>query len=232
MNRLSKILARYGIASRRQAERIIEEGRVLVDGEKILLPQYFVDPEQQQIIVDGNPLKKPEEKVVFILNKPVGYLCSNRRFNNQKLVIDLLEQEPYRLFTVGRLDKESSGLLIVTNDGHFSQAVIHPSRNFTKEYLVKVQENITEEHLKAIQKGVVIERKLCIPHRVEKIRRGTCKICVKEGKKHEVRLLCKQAGLSIIELKRIRIGSLTLGKLPIGSYRKMSEKEKALFEIS
>lgn len=232
MNRLSKILARHGIASRRRAELIIEAGRVEVDGKIITKPQHFVDPQTQIIKVDGKELKKAEEKVVFILNKPLGYLCSNKRFNNQKLVIDLFQDKPYRLFTVGRLDKQTSGLLLVTNDGHFSHAVIHPSHNFTKEYLVKADTHITLDHLKKIEQGVEIEGKLCKPYKIKKVRGGSCKISVKEGKKHEVRLLCKNAGLPVIELKRIRIGPLTLGDLPIGAYREMTCKEKALFEIS
>ena len=140
-------------------------------------------------------------------------------------VIDLFEHLKIRVFTVGRLDKDTEGLLIITNDGFFANKVIHPSSNLEKEYLVKVDGDISIDDLMAISKGVEIEKKWITPTFVKKVRKGTLKIGVKEGKKHEVKLLVQKTGKIVKELKRIRIGSLVLGNVPEGSYRKMTKKE-------
>ncbi len=226
--RLSKVLARSGIASRRACEQLIFDGKVTVNGELILLPQHLVSLKKDKIVVDGVPVKKEQDKVYFILNKPSGYICSNVRLGTKKLVIDLFKDLPLRLFTVGRLDRDTTGLLIVTNDGYFAQNVIHPSRNVTKEYLIKTTQEISPEHLKTISEGALVEGSWITPVSVTKVRRGTLKIVVKEGKKREVRVLVQKADLDIVSLHRIRIGSLTLGSLPLGEFRELSEKEKEL----
>ena len=226
--RLSKALARAGIASRRACEQLIFDGKVTVNGELILLPQHLVSIKTDKIAVDGVPIKKEQDKVYYVLNKPTGYVCSNVRLGTKKLVIDLFKDLPYRLFTVGRLDRDTTGLLLVTNDGYFAQNVIHPSRNVTKEYLVKTEQEISPEHLQAISKGALVEGSWITPVSVTKVRRGTLKVIVREGKKREVRLLVQKAGLTILSLHRIRIGSLTLGSLPLGQFRELSEREKEL----
>lgn len=226
--RLSKALARAGIASRRACEQLIFDGKVTVNGELILLPQHLVSLQKDKIVVDGIPVKKEQDKVYFILNKPSGYICSNVRLGTKKLVIDLFKDLPFRLFTVGRLDRDTTGLLIVTNDGYFAQNVIHPSRNVTKEYLVKTSQEISFEHLKTISEGALVEGSWITPVSVTKVRRGTLKIVVKEGKKREVRLLVQKAGLEILSLHRIRIGSLTLGSLALGEFRELTDREKEL----
>lgn len=224
-NRLAKILAAAGVASRRQCEQIIFEGRVTVNGDPITLPQTIVDSEVDTITVDGSPLKEAKGKVYYVLNKPKGYLCSNRPSPHGKRVIDLFADLPYRLFTVGRLDKETTGLLIVTNDGDYANRVIHPSSGLTKEYLVKTRQEIGVDHLECLKKGTYVEGVYVRPVRVTKVRRNTIKIVISEGKKREVRLLVKGAGLNLIELKRIRIGNLHLGKLPIGSRKSLTQEE-------
>ncbi len=225
-NRLSKILAQAGIASRRACEEIIFSGRVTVNGKTCLVPQTPVSLKSDDIRVDEQKIQKEEKKVYYILNKPTGYICSNSRLGTKKIVLDLFEPLEQRLFTVGRLDRDTSGLLLVTNDGHFAQKVIHPSSNISKEYLIKVEEEVDVDHILSISKGAFVEEKWVKPVKVVKMRRGTLKIIVKEGRKHEVRVLVEKAGLSIIELKRIRIGALTLGHLPVGSFRPMTEKDK------
>jgi len=229
--RLSKALAAAGIASRRAAEEIIFAGRVKVNGTVVKVPQTRVDWEEDTILVDEALIKGEERKVYFILNKPHGYTCSNTRLGSKRLVIDLFVHLNLRLFTVGRLDRDTTGLLLVTNDGHFANRVIHPSSNITKEYLVKVTQEITDVHLKALSKGTYIEECWIQPVRVEKVRKGTLKVVVKEGKKREVRLLVQNAGLDILELSRIRIGGLRLGPIPEGTFREMTAAEKkALFQ--
>ena len=227
-NRLSKILASSGIASRRGAEKLIFDGKVSVNGVLVTLPQTLVDPEVDRISVEDQGVTCKDDKVYYILNKPKGYICSNLEASSKKLVVDLFSSLGERLFTVGRLDRDTTGLLLVTNDGHFAHQVIHPSQNIVKEYLVKTAQEITDEHLKALSKGTLIEAKWIKPQRVSKVRRGTLKIVVKEGKKREVRLMVQNAGLTLLSLSRIRIGGLTLGDLKEGEWRALSAKERAL----
>lgn len=226
--RLSKALAAAGIASRRACEEIIFNGRVKVNGQVVKVPQTLVDWESDKILVDEHPVRSEEKKYYFILNKPHGYICSNAQVGKKKLVVDLFKGVSSRLFTVGRLDRDTTGLLIVTNDGHFANKVIHPSSNLSKEYIVKTTQEITAEHLKEISKGTLIEDVWIKPVKVEKVRKGTLKVVVKEGKKREVRLLVQNAGLDILELSRVRIGGLRLGPIPEGVFREMTEAEKAV----
>jgi len=226
MKRLSKALAAAGVASRRACEELIFNGKVTVNGELVLLPQTLVSLEKDHIAVDDQPIKREQEKIYFVLNKPKGYICSSARPNSKKIISDLFTHLPYRLFTVGRLDRDTTGLLIVTNDGHFAQEVIHPSRGVTKEYLVKTAQEITPDHLKCIAKGCLVEGVWVTPSKVSKVRRGTLKVCVQEGKKREVRLLVQQAGLEIVSLHRIRIGTLVLGDLEVGEFRPLTESER------
>lgn len=222
--RLSKKLAACGVASRRAAEELIFAGKVRVNGEKVLVPQTMVSDEDQ-ITVKGKAITEAEPKVYYMLNKPAGYLCSSIGNQTTKIAIDLIDC-PYRLFTVGRLDKDTTGLILVTNDGHFANRVIHPSNRIYKEYLVKTDHEITAEHLKQLSKGMRIDGTFVQPVRVRKVRKGTLRIVIAEGKKREVRLLMEQVGLKVHELSRIRIGGLHLGTLPIGSYREMTQTDK------
>ncbi|GAB4187462.1 MAG: pseudouridine synthase [Simkaniaceae bacterium] len=226
--RLSKALAAAGIASRRGAENLIFEGCVKVNGQIIKVPQTMVRLGLDDIEVHGKKLTKEQQKIYYILNKPKGFICTHRRPGSKKIIYDLFPQENRRLFSIGRLDRETTGLLILTNDGAFANQVIHPSQNIKKEYLVKTREFITDEHLKRIGKGALVEGKWVRPVSIKKVRKGTLKIIVKEGRKREVRTLVEKADLQILELHRIRIGSLLLGNLPVGQYRKMTEEDKQL----
>ncbi len=181
--RLSKVLAAAGIASRRACEELIFSGFVKVNGQIVKIPQTLVDARVDRLSVRDQIIQQPENKVYYLLNKPAGYICSARRSGQSKLVLDLFQEEGHRLFTVGRLDKDTEGLLIVTNDGHFANEVIHPSANIHKEYLVKTDREITNDHLVAISKGTLVEGALIKPIRIQKVRRGTLKIIIGEGKK-------------------------------------------------
>lgn len=226
--RLNKTLAAAGIASRRACEELIFNGRVQVNGEVVLLPQTLVDLAEDAIIVDGQPLKGTQNKVYYVLNKPVGYVCSAKRGSHAKIVLDLFADQEHRLFTVGRLDKNTQGLLLVTNDGYFANQVIHPSANIQKEYIAKTTQEITHEHLVAISQGTLVEGIFVKPIRVTKVRRGTLKVSIMEGKKREVRALLDAVGLQVRELTRVRIGGLHLGSLPVGQWRPLTEREKKL----
>ncbi len=228
--RLSKALAAAGVASRRACEELIFDGQVKVNGKTVYLPQTLVCLEEDEVLFQGKKIWSEEKKVYYILNKPTGYICSNKRIGTKKIVLDLFGGLEHRLFTIGRLDRDTTGLLIVTNDGHFAQKVIHPSAGIAKEYLVKTKQEISHEHLLSIAEGAYIEGDWIKPSRVVKVRKGTLKVVVMEGKKREVRILVEKAGLEILGLQRIRIGGLTLGSIPLGGWREMSEKEKsALF---
>lgn len=228
--RLNKAIASSGICSRRQADEMILNGLVTINGHIVKEPFFRVKLGKDHIEVAGHSKIKQRPKQYFILNKPKGFVCSNARQKLQKLVIDLFPKNLQNLFTVGRLDKESTGLIIVTNDGDFANKVIHPSSNIIKEYLVKVSKEVFDEELANLSKGGFIEGTFVKPYRVQKVRRGTLKICLKQGKKREVRVLCEKAGLEVIELKRIRIGSLHLGSLPEGCFRELTQADKmALF---
>lgn len=226
--RLSKALAAAGIASRRACEELIFSGKVLVNGKVCLIPQTPVCLKTDEVRYDGRRIFDEEKKVYYILNKPNGYICSNKRVGTKKIVLDLFLPTTERLFTIGRLDRDTSGLLLVTNDGHFAHRVIHPSSNIGKEYLVKVAQEVMPEHLIAISRGANVEGKWVKPIKVVKVRKSTIKVVVKEGKKREVRIFVERAGLSIRELTRIRIGGLVLGTLPEGAWRELTEKEKTL----
>lgn len=225
--RLSKFLAAAGVASRRACEELIFAGKVSVNGSVALLPQTMVD-NNDSIIIDGKKVSQAEPKVYYLLNKPAGYVCSARKNNSTKIVLDLFGDVKYRLFTVGRLDKDTQGLLLVTNDGHFANQVIHPSAEIHKEYLVKTDVDITADHLTAISSGTLVEGVFVKPIRVTKVRRGTIKVTIGEGKKREVRLLLEAAGIKVRELSRIRIGNLHLGPLEIGSWRPLTDTDKKL----
>lgn len=228
--RLAKYLAEAGVAARRKCEELIFAGQVKINGQTVLLPQTLVDG-SEAISVGNKKIGKVEEKVYFILNKPAGYLCSASQVNpksNSRLVLDLFGNVSKRLFTVGRLDKDTTGLLLVTNDGAFANQVIHPSSNIHKEYIAKTGQEITDQHLKTLSQGADVEGSFVKPLKVQKVRRGTVKIIVGEGKKREVRALLEAADLDVKELKRVRIGGLSLGTLPIGSWRVLTEKEKEL----
>jgi 23S rRNA pseudouridine2605 synthase len=228
--RLSKILASCGVSSRRASEELIFAGKVTVNGRVIRLPQHLVDETRDSISVSGTQIGPVERKVYFLVHKPARYICTSvEKKMGCKRVLDLFSHLPYRLFCVGRLDIDTTGLLVVTNDGQFAQRLIHPSFNHTKEYLVKTDQEITHDHLLALSSGMRIHDTHVVPHSVKKVRRGTLKIVIGEGKKHEVRLLMEYAQLRVSHLSRIRIGPLILGNLPPGAYRELSPHELSAF---
>ncbi|KAL6328409.1 hypothetical protein AAG906_034553 [Vitis piasezkii] len=226
--RLSKVLAAAGVASRRSSEELIFEGRVTVNGSVCNTPQTRVDPARDMIYVNGNRLpKKLPPKVYLALNKPKGYICSSGEKESKSVLClfdDYLKswnkQNPGvpkpRIFTVGRLDVATTGLIILTNDGDFAQKLSHPSSKLSKEYIATIDGVVNKRHLIAISEGTVIEGVHCTPDSVEllppqpKILKPRLRVVVHEGRNHEVRELVKSAGLQIHSLKRIRIGGFRL----------------------
>ncbi|KAI4992971.1 hypothetical protein ZWY2020_007284 [Hordeum vulgare] len=244
--RLAKVLAAAGVASRRTSEELIFQGKVTVNGSVCTAPQTKVDISKDSIYVNGNRIsKKLPPKLYFAVNKPKGYICSS---GEEKSVISLLDDylkgwnklqpgvpKP-RLFTVGRLDVATTGLIIVTNDGEFAQKVSHPSSNITKEYVVTIDGAVHKKHLVAISGGTVIDGVKVVPDLVEPLdtqadtKRMRLKIVVHEGRNHEVRELVQNAGLKVYALKRVRIGRFRLpSDLGIGKMVELKEADiKAL----
>lgn len=224
--RLSKVLAAAGVDSRRHCEEIIFSGRVKVNGEVIDAPQHLVTEGQDRIEVDGRLVEATEKKVYYILNKPKGYLCSNAPLGHRdRLVVDLFPGKE-RLFTVGRLDVDTTGLLLVTNDGHFAHSVIHPSADIEKEYVAEVGIDIEAHHMKKLRGGAHVEGEFVQPVSVVIDKRRVVRLSIKEGKKREVRQLLAAAGLPVRSLCRIRIGGLVLGHLLPGGWRRLTAEDK------
>ncbi len=222
--RLNKYLRNAGVGSRRKVEELILEGRVSVNGVIQKNLSTLIEPEDM-VALDSKPLQAIETLVYYIFNKPEGYHCTHKAHGDEKIIYDLFPKSP-PLFSIGRLDKDTTGLLILTNDGEFANKVIHPSSNILKEYEATTAEEIKIEHLNRIKKGAIVEMTEVRPHNVQKLSSHRVKICVKEGKKREVRILVKEAGLSLTHLTRTKIGGLDLGNLPLGEYKILTETEK------
>lgn len=226
--RLQKLLAQAGIGSRRKCEDYIAAGRVTVDGKPVTRMGVKVDPEEHTIRFDGRPISF-EKKVYYALNKPRGYVCTNRRFEGEKRALDLLKGIEQRIFPVGRLDKDSEGLIILTNDGEFADKLTHPRYEVPKAYRVDISGSILKADLERLQKGVRVDNEFMYAQKVTLLSRsdeGSCmEIVLSEGKKREVRRMFEALDHEVTKLVRYRIGSLKLGDLPPGKYRRLDEQE-------
>lgn len=228
--RVSKLLANAGVASRRKCEALIVNGRVRVNKALILEPGAVALP-SDELFVDGCCVARPKAKVVLRFHKPKGCVCTSS--GRDVRVLDYFAHVPRRLFTCGRLDKETTGLLLITDDGEFANRVMHPRFGVPREYLVKSSIDITAEHLQNLSKGALIDGVWICPLHVHKVRRGSVKITVGEGKNREIRRLMQAHQLPVLELARIRIGQLHLGNLPEGAWQELSNAErKAAMESS
>jgi 23S rRNA pseudouridine2605 synthase len=223
--RLNTFIARFYPTSRRKAEELIFQGAVIVN-EQVQTQPFTRITSRDKVVVEGVPIKAKKGHVYFALNKPRGFVCSEKRFKQEKLVTDLFPNVTERLFTIGRLDKDSEGLILLTNDGAFAQQVSSPKSGVEKEYIVKTVQEITHEHLVKLSKGGFVEGSYVRPKAVVKVRKGTTKVILKEGRKREIRVLFQKAGLEIVELKRVRIGNLVLGSLEPGYHRQILESER------
>jgi 23S rRNA pseudouridine2605 synthase len=226
--RLQKILAHWGIASRRACEQLILEGHVSVNGLRIHELGFKVDPNTDRIQIDGRRLARiPPKKVVIALNKPVGYLSASKSDGSKRpIVLDLVPRE-MRLYPVGRLDLDSSGLLLLTNDGDFAHHIMHPRFGHDKEYFVRVHEALSAAQFEKLRVGATVNGRFVKPLALRRVNATSFKIVLGEGRKREIREMTKAADGEVVELCRIRIGSLRLGKMRPGEWRELSEKEIA-----
>ena len=225
--RLQKVLARAGVGSRRACEALIEEGRVEVDGKVVTALGTRVDVLQQKIRVDGE-LKASHRQTYYMVNKPVGVVSTNRDPEGRRRVIDLIHSD-LRLFPVGRLDRTSEGLILVTNDGQLANRLTHPRYRVPKTYLVRVVGRISFAEIKQLAHGVHLAEGYAQPESVHikrHHRQSTdLEIVLREGRNREIRRLLARVGHKVINLCRTAVGSIKLGSLPSGSYRKLTPAE-------
>lgn len=221
--RLNKYLSDAGVCSRREADRLTEEGRITVDGETAVLGQKVT--EGQTIAVDGRPVCAREKKVILAVNKPVGVVCTTSDRDRAPNVVDMIGY-PERVYPVGRLDKDSQGLLLMTNDGALMDALLRSRNGHEKEYLVEINRPVTEEFVQAMASGVPILDTVTKPCRVEKIGKNRFRIVLTQGLNRQIRRMCEYFGCRVVSLKRVRIVNIRLGGLPEGGYRELTGAEE------
>lgn len=225
--RLAKYLAHAGVASRRAAETMIAEGRVTVAGQVVLDPARDVD-ELSSLTVDGRAVSGPEQPVVYVLNKPLGVLSTAQDTHGRPTVVSLVPDETRRLYPVGRLDADSSGLILLTNDGALAQRLTHPSFEVPKTYRVQVAGGpVGESALAKLRAGVRLEDGITAPAQVRRAGQGMLEVTIHEGRNRQVRRMCEAVGHRVLALERIAFGRLKLGELASGASRRISESELA-----
>ena len=226
--RLNKFLSNSGIASRRKCDEIIKEGKVTVNGKIVTELGTLINEKKDRIKVEGKEIKLPSSFVYIKLNKPKGYACSANDEKGRKTIYQLINCDE-RLFSIGRLDYNTEGLILLTNDGDFANKVAHPSYNLEKEYHVNIIGDIKESELAVLRRGVVIEGNRLPCAKVERIsfENNVTKLSViiNEGLNRQIRRMFEAIGKEIKLLKRVRIGEVKLGGLKRGDYRDLTEKE-------
>ena len=228
--RLQKIISESGYCSRRKAEELISAGRVKVNGRSCKLGDK-ADISKDIISIDGVNIDTPvkRELVYYMLNKPRGYVTTTSDELERRCVMDLLEDVPERVFPIGRLDRNSEGLLLLTNDGDFANKIMHPSGHIPKTYRVTVRPDITEEQLTSLQSGVIIDGVKTLPASATVLTkeegRAVMQLTIREGRNRQIRKMCEAVGLEVARLKRISIGPLKLGMLKPGEYRQLTPQE-------
>lgn len=226
--RLQKFLSECGIASRRKSEEMIESGIVKVNG-KVASIGDKVDSKRDTVTVRGKKVVKQKNNVYIMLNKPRGFITTMNDEMDRKCVAMLVENAPARVYPVGRLDRESEGLLLFTNDGEFANALTHPSKHVSKTYRVTVRPPVSEEQLTKIATGIVIDDRKTAPADVRLVlqeeNRVVLEIVLYEGRNRQIRKMCEEIGLEVARLRRIAVGSVKLGMLKQGDWRELTEEE-------
>lgn len=229
MERLQKIIATSGYCSRRKAEELIEKGKVKVNG-NIIKEMGYKASYEDFIEVEGNPINQKEDKVYYLLNKPRGVVSASSDDKGRKTVVDLVKTTK-RIYPVGRLDYDTTGLIILTNDGELTNFLIHPKNNIEKVYVAKIKGLITKDDLKKLCKGVFIDGKKTSSAKAKilkldrKTNTSVVELIIHEGRNHQVKKMFEAIGYNVIKLKRESIAFLTLDGLKSGEYRQLSIKE-------
>ncbi|SCZ08382.1 pseudouridine synthase [Alkaliphilus peptidifermentans] len=226
--RLQKYIAICGVASRRRSEVLIESGRVKVNGKTVTEMGFKIDPNKDTVIVDGRKIDDDEKAIYLLLNKPRGYITTASDQFNRKKVTDLIDL-PYRIFPVGRLDYDTSGLLILTNDGDLTYKLTHPKFKVEKVYVSKIKGVPTQAKIQAFKSGLQIEDYITAPANFKILSTdsnfSTVEITIREGKNRQIRKMCDAIGHPVIELERVAMGKIQLGNLKLGSWRHLKEEE-------
>jgi 23S rRNA pseudouridine2605 synthase len=223
--RLAKYLAYAGVASRRAAEAMIAQGRVEVDGESVLDPARDVR-EDDSVSVDGRPVAGPEPRVLYAVHKPVGVVSTARDTHGRPTVVELVPAAGLRLYPVGRLDADSSGLILLSNDGELANLLTHPSFEVAKTYRARVAgAPVGRDALRALRAGVELEDGPTAPARVRRLSEDWIELSIHEGRNRQVRRMCAAVGHPVLELVRTGFGPLSLDGLPPGAHRRLGEAE-------
>lgn len=226
--RLQKYLAECGVASRRKSEELISGGKVKVNGKTAVIG-YKVDPKKDRVSVFGKKIKSVEKTVYIMLNKPRGYITTMKDEHDRKCVSELVKDIGVRIYPVGRLDRESEGLLIMTNDGDFANSLTHPSKHIPKTYRVTIRPGITKQQLKSFSEGIEIDGKTTLPADIKVIEeqenRTVVQVTIYEGRNRQIRKMFDFMGIEVARLKRVKVGSLKLGMLKQGDYRELTPEE-------
>lgn len=235
--RLQKIISQAGIASRRAAEKLIEEGRVAVDGQVVRELGLKFEAAEHVITVDGKPLAAREQHVYFLLNKPKGYLSTAKDERGRRTVLDLLPEVRERVYPVGRLDNNTEGLLLITNDGALMNGLLHPKYEVEKTYVARVAGELTREKIEQLRHGLLLEDGMTAPARVKLLgeERGLARaeITIHEGRNRQVRRMFAAVGCDVRSLKRVFFAGLTLKGVPRGHYRPLQAAEvQALYRLA
>ncbi len=234
MVRLQKYLASCGVSSRRAAEKLIRDGCVTVNGQTVTVMGVQIDEEKDKVAVNGKEVRPEAELHYLAYNKPVGEVCTVSDPEGRATVMDKFRDYPVRLFPVGRLDFESEGLLLLTNDGEMMNHVLHPSHEVKKSYYIKVSNHLTQENLNALRRGVMIDGKMTSPAEVRLIREETFStiliLTIHEGRNRQVRKMVESVGHTVVYLKRIQFGPVVLGDLPSGKWRMLTDDEISLLK--
>jgi 23S rRNA pseudouridine2605 synthase len=229
LERLQKIISAAGITSRRASETLILNGQVAVNGVVVTELGSKADPDKDTITVDGKPLKVGTQRLYILLNKPPGYITALKDSQSRPLVTDLLKDVPERVYPVGRLDYNTEGLLLLTNDGEWANRLMHPRHEIEKEYHVRVRGKVIDQQLKRMAEGVELEDGMTAPAVVNLVKSGEqndwISVAIHEGRNRQVRRMCEAVSLSVVRLKRIRYGTLMLGTLRSGQFRYLTDAE-------
>jgi 23S rRNA pseudouridine2605 synthase len=226
--RLQKFMARCGVASRRKCEELILAGKVKVNKEIIRELGTKINPSIDKVEVEGVLIKPEEKKLYIALSKPVGYITTVKDEKNRKTVLDLVKVKE-RIYPIGRLDYNTSGLLLLTNDGDVYNRLIHPRQSINKVYIALVKGHISDKKVKIFSEGIDIGGYITAPAKIKIIKKYTnstkVEITIHEGKNRQVRRMCEKIGNPVIELKRIKIGDIKIEGIEVGKWRYLSEKE-------
>lgn len=221
--RLNKYLSDAGVCSRREADRLAQEGRITVDGQPAA-PGQKVMP-GQAVAVDGRVVRPQKKKVILAMNKPVGVVCTTSDKDRAPNVVELIDY-PDRVYPVGRLDKDSEGLILLTNDGALMDELLRSRNGHEKEYLVEINRPVTEEFLRGMASGVPILDTVTKPCVVEKTGRNSFRIILTQGLNRQIRRMCEYFGCRVVSLRRVRIVNVRLGGLPSGGWRELTKAEE------